>query len=62
MIPFGAMMTKRISNTPTISRFRAEEIVTVASCWIVPRMTAPMIGPTQLVIPPITGIATLLTA
>src|SRR5580704_1639346 len=61
-MPFGAIITKPISNNPTISRLSAEEIVTVASCWIVPSSTAPMIGPTQLVIPPITGIATLLTA
>src|SRR5205823_1690972 len=30
MIPFGAMMTNRISNTPTTSRFKAEESVSVA--------------------------------
>src|SRR5207249_11094585 len=62
MIPFGAIMTKRIRRMPTINRLSAEEIVTVASCWIVPSRTAPMIGPTQLVMPPMTGIATLLTA
>src|SRR5947207_522829 len=61
-MPFGATMTKPISKRPTISRFSAEEIVTVANCWIVPSRIAPMIGPTQLVMPPITGIATLLTA
>src|SRR5437667_675759 len=61
-MPLGAMTTKRISSTPTINRLSAEEIVTVASCWMVPSSTAPMIGPTQLVIPPIIGIATLLTA
>src|SRR5579862_8690204 len=62
MRPRGAMMTKKISSSPTISRFSAEEIVTVATCWMVPRRIAPITGPTQLVIPPITGIATLLTA
>src|SRR5580704_1851280 len=61
-MPLGAMMTNRISSTPTISRFKAEEIVTVASCWIVPSRIEPMTGPIQLVMPPITGIATLLTA
>src|SRR5713101_9759829 len=61
-IPLGAMTTKTISRTPTISRFSAEEIVTVASCWMVPSSTAPTIGPIQLVMPPISGIATLLTA
>src|SRR2546430_8051848 len=47
------LTTKRISSTPTIRRLSAEEIVTVANCWMVPSSTAPMIGPTQLVIPPI---------
>src|SRR5215471_3909893 len=61
-MPLGAMTTKPMSRTPTISRLRAEEIVTVANCWIVPSSTAPMIGPIQLVMPPIIGIATLLTA
>ena len=61
-MPFGAITTKKISSSPTISRLSADEIVTVASCWIVPSRTAPMIGPTQLVMPPTTGIATLLTA
>ena len=61
-MPLGAMITKAISNRPTISRFNAEEMVTVASCWIVPSRIAPITGPTQLVMPPINGIATLLTA
>src|SRR5215813_8577183 len=61
-MPLGAMITNRISSTPTINRLRAEEIVTVASCWMVPSSTAPMIGPIQLVMPPIIGIATLFTA
>src|SRR5205814_6949924 len=61
-MPLGAMTTKTISRTPTISRLSAEEIVTVASCWIVPSNTAPITGPIQLVMPPIIGIATLLTA
>ena len=37
-------------------------MVTVASCWIVPNRIEPITGPIQLVMPPITGIATLLTA
>ena len=61
-MPLGAMITKTISRTPTINRLSAEEIVTVASCWIVPSNIAPITGPIQLVMPPITGIATLLTA
>src|SRR6202022_3736498 len=59
-MPLGAMTTKTISRTPTISRLSAEGIVTVASCWIVPSNTAPITGPSQLVMPPIIGIATLL--
>src|SRR5262249_37496867 len=35
-MPLGAITTNTISSTPTISRFSADEIVTVASCWIVP--------------------------
>src|SRR5579862_9201712 len=31
-MPLGAMMTKAIKSNPTISRFSAEDIVTVASC------------------------------
>ena len=40
----------------------AEEIVTVASCCSVPSRIAPTSGPTQLVVPPIIGIAIALTA
>src|SRR3984893_11855590 len=61
-MPLGAIITNTIKRTPTISRFSADEIVTVASCWMVPSSTAPTIGPTQLVMPPIIGIATLLPA
>ena len=56
------MMTKATSSTPTISRFTAEEIVTVATCWIVPSRSAPTSGPIQLVVPPIIGMAMELTA
>src|SRR5258708_5759966 len=62
MMPLGATITNPINNNPTINRLSADEIVTVASCWIVPSRTAPMIGPIQLFMPPMTGIATLLTA
>ena len=62
MIPFGTTMTKPISNRPTISRLTADEIVTVATSWIVPSNTEPNSGPIQLFMPPTTGIATLLTA
>ena len=61
-MPFGATMTKPTSSRPTISRLSADEIVTVATCCSVPSRIAPITGPTQLVVPPIIGIATLLTA
>src|SRR6185437_8876083 len=61
-MPLGAMMTKATSSTTTISRLSAEEMVTVTTCCTVPRTTAPTIGPIQLVMPPISGMAMLLTA
>src|ERR1700674_4119013 len=61
-MPFGAMITKATSRSPTISRFTADEMVTVATCWMVPSRMAPINGPIQLVVPPISGIAMLLTA
>ena len=61
-MPFGATMTKPTSRRPTISRFAAEEIVTVASCCSVPSSTAPISGPAQELVPPIIGIAMVLTA
>src|SRR5262249_37060617 len=60
--PFGAMITKPTSSRPTMSRLTAEEIVTVTHCCKVPISTAPTSGPTQVVVPPITGMAMLLTA
>src|SRR2546426_2872466 len=56
-IPSGARTTKATSTTPTMNRFISEEIVTVASCCAVPSSTAPITGPTQLVVPPIIGMA-----
>src|SRR5262245_26385570 len=35
-MPLGATITKPISSKPTMSRFTAEEIVTVATCCSVP--------------------------
>src|SRR6185503_10832159 len=61
-MPSGARTTKATSTTPTMKRFISEEMVTVASCWAVPSSTAPMIGPTQLVVPPIMGMASAFTA
>ena len=56
------MMTKPTSSRPTISRFTAEEMVTVASCCSEPSRIAPISGPTQLVVPPIIDMAIELTA
>jgi hypothetical protein len=61
-MPFGAMMTKPIKRTPTINRFTADETVTVATCCNVPSRIAPISGPTQLVVPPIIGMAIEFTA
>ena len=61
-MPSGATMTKATSSTPTISRLTAEEMVTVAICCSEPSRMAPISGPTQLVVPPIIGMAMELTA
>src|SRR5215471_963536 len=55
--PFGAITTKATNNRPTISRFTAEEMVTVAICCSEPSRIAPTKGPTQLVVPPMIGMA-----
>ena len=62
MMPFGATMTKPTSSSPTMRRFTAEEMVTVAICCSEPSRIAPISGPTQLVVPPIIGMAMELTA
>jgi hypothetical protein len=56
------MMTKATSINPTISKLTADEIVTVAYCCAEPSRMAPTSGPTQLVVPPIIGMAIELTA
>ena len=61
-MPLGATMTKPTSSRPTISRLTADEMVTVATCCSVPSSSAPTSGPTQLVVPPIIGMAMELTA
>ena len=61
-MPFGATMTKPISIRPTMSRLPTEEMVTVATCCSVPSRMAPISGPTQLVVPPIIGMAIEFTA
>ena len=55
------MITNATSNNPTISRLTAEEIVTVAICCSEPSRIAPTKGPTQLVVPPMIGMAIELT-
>src|SRR5262249_24603657 len=60
--PFGAIITKATSTTPTMSRLTADEMVTVATCWMVPSRIAPISGPIQVVVPPTSGMAMLLTA
>ena len=46
-MPFGAMITKATSRTPTISRLTADEMVTRATSWIEPSRIAPTSGPIQ---------------
>ena len=58
LIPFGATMTNPNSISPTISRLSADDIVTVATCCSVPSRIAPITGPSQLDVPPTSGIAT----
>src|SRR5262245_16205457 len=60
--PSGASTTKSTSTTPTIKRLSSDEIVTVATCCAVPRRTAPITGPSHVVVPPIIGIASAFTA
>jgi hypothetical protein len=62
MMPLGASVTNSTSSTPTINRFQADDTVTCTSCCTLPSSTAPMSGPTQLIVPPIKGMAILLTA
>ena len=61
-MPLGASTTKATSSTPTMSTPSSEENVTVAHCWSVARRIAPISGPTQLVVPPIIGMAIEFTA
>ena len=61
-MPFGAMITKTTSRQPTINKLTADEMVTVAICCSDPSSNAPISGPTQLVVPPMSGIAMELTA
>src|SRR6185369_8262339 len=60
--PSGASTTKSTRTTPTIKRFSSDEIVTVAICCAVPSRTAPITGPSHVVVPPIIGIASAFTA
>ena len=55
-------MTQSTRRRPTISRFTADEMVTVAICCSVPSRIEPISGPIQDVVPPIIGMAIELTA
>src|SRR6476469_3750552 len=55
--PFGAITTNATSKRPTIRRFTGEEMVTEAICCSEPSRMAPITGPTQLVVPPMIGMA-----
>ena len=61
-MPRGASATKTTSIQPTIQRFSAEEMVTVAACCSAPSSTAPITGPAQVPAPPISGMAMAFTA
>src|ERR1039458_77363 len=60
--PLGAIVKKTTSNTPTMKRFAADDIVTVRICWADPRRTAPTTGPHQAAVPPTNGMAMEFTA
>ena len=57
MIPSGATTTKSTSITPSTSTLTSDEMVTVSNCCVVPNRIAPMIGPAQCAVPPISDIA-----
>src|SRR5579885_1091106 len=61
-MPFGATTTKNTNSAPTINRLSADEMVTVAHCWIVPSSSAPITGPSHIDVPPISGMAMAFTA
>src|SRR5205807_8934575 len=61
-IPCGAAMTKATISTPATSTFTAEEIVTRMYSCRPPTSTAPITGPSQLEVPPISGMAMAFTA
>jgi len=56
-MPFGAATTNSTSMTPSTSTLISEEIVTARNCWVPPSRIAPMIGPIQCAVPPISYIA-----
>src|SRR5262249_16834189 len=59
MMPSGAPTTNRTSTTPRISTFTSEEMVTVSNCCVVLSRIAPIIGPDQCAVPPISDIASV---
>src|ERR1700719_1453549 len=57
MMPSGAATTNNTSMTPSTSTFTSEEMVTARSCCVTPSRIAPITGPTQCAVPPISAIA-----
>src|SRR4051794_33454387 len=55
--PSGAPTTKATNSTPTTSTLISFEMVTVTTCWMVARISAPITGPIQCAVPPIIGMA-----
>src|SRR5262249_14182814 len=60
--PCGATITKITSRSPATSTWTADEIVTRMYSCRPPTSTAPITGPSQLEVPPISGMAMALTA
>jgi hypothetical protein len=60
--PCGAATTNRINKAPTINTLSSDDTVTLITCCVVASRIAPITGPSQLEVPPITGIASADTA
>src|SRR5204863_427337 len=58
-MPSGASTTNSTSSTPTTSTLISLEMVTVTICWMVTSSSAPITGPSQCVVPPIIGAASV---
>ena len=53
---------KATIRRPTSIRLKADEMVTMAVCCTVVSSTAPITGPIQVPVPPISGMAMVFTA